>query len=104
MTESHITSLQNAIEFLEVHEGLMKQMLSIKDTKFTLHSHVFSSSILLSLDKRRAADHLDSATFETVRQLMGKVWELEDRMRVFEEELKAKMKMFEESRGSPVVE
>lgn len=95
----NITTLKDKLQFLEVHEGLMKDMLAIEDSKFTLHSHLFSSSILASINRHCNAvtkGGEDTETLEKVTETMGKLKEVEQRITEAEVKLKAKMKVYEE--------
>lgn len=99
ITSLTTTSLVDKLEFLEVHESLMNEMLSIENSKFTLHSHMFSSSILASINKHRdavAKGDGDIKMVEKESEIMRKVKEAEERIGVAKMELKAKMKVYEE--------
>lgn len=95
----NITTLEDKLEFLEVHEGLMEDMLAIEDSKFSLHSHLFSSSILASINRHCnavAKDEGNTESLEKLSETMRKVKEVEQRITEAEVKLKAKMKVYEE--------
>lgn len=102
MTDAEITETKSTIEFLEVHEGLMKEMLAIEEDKFTLHNSLFSTSILASIERRLSSvpacgpeKILDSSV---LGELMQKLVVILKRMIAAKVELKAKIAVYEESR------
>ncbi|KAL0634827.1 hypothetical protein Q9L58_006260 [Maublancomyces gigas] len=106
MAEAYISEITRTIEFLEVHEGLIKKLLSIDDAKFTLNNKFISSSLLASLRRHRGVvkkdddpeKSLECSTLDRLIVLTSKVAELEKRMQVAEAELRSKVVAFEESR------
>lgn len=106
MAEAYITEMTRTIEFLEVHEGLIKKFLSIDDAKFTLNNKFISSSLLASVRRHRGVikkdddpeKSLECSTLDRVIVVTLKVAELEQRMQVAEAELKSKVAAFEERR------
>lgn len=98
MAKAHITSLNNAIDFLEVHESLMQEM--IDDKKFPLPMRIFSKSLLESMDRYHSAvqgNNLNTASLEKLGELVVRVQELGKMISVAERELKAKLEVYEES-------
>lgn len=104
MAEAHFTEIENVIESYKAHETTAGKLLSLETDKFGADNHLLSLAFLASIDRHPGAapdfalaDTLNREGLDKLIALMKQVVELEKSMVRYVQQLKLRIKAYEET-------